>query len=321
METPASPHDHVSQQTVIARPETRPAVQRLIVVRFNPRLTAALGALLVTLAAFLPWLDPAAQAVLGGSRVAPVIHSWPSLLIGLIALGVLALPHGDAGRWVSLPAAALGLAAAFIAVVSALTASNAVTAAISRFPTSDATPIPVTGTGVLVALAGGLLCVVAGLAQPPSTAQEVRFTLRPGEPLFTLLASSLVVVALIAGLIGAWIVSNQSGPSAEDQASVSDDLLSTPVIDVRVTPLGPTPDSAGGQAVPTLPIVATDPPLPTAPLPTPTFNLPTATATLASSLPGSPTPTPTRLPTFAAGPGDTETPTPSATFPPSPLDE
>src|SRR3990172_2410711 len=137
MDTPASPHDHLSSQTVSERP-VRPIVQRTISLRINLRVLAGLGAGLIVLGAFLPWIDPIAQAALGGTGIAPVIQGWPSLLIGLIALGVLALPQADGSKWVSLPAAALGLAAAVIAVASAISTANSLAQVVLRFPDAGA---------------------------------------------------------------------------------------------------------------------------------------------------------------------------------------
>ena len=93
-DSPSSQPDHVSSQRVVDRP-ARPIVQRTIVVSVNPRLLAALGAGTIVLGAFLPWIQPEAQAALSLSHVAPVVQGWPSLLIGLIALAALLLPHAD----------------------------------------------------------------------------------------------------------------------------------------------------------------------------------------------------------------------------------
>ncbi len=298
MESPAPPPDQLSSQTVAERP-AQPVVQRTISLRLNLRVMAASGAGLIVLGAFLPWIDPNAQTMLGASRLAPVIHGWPSLLIGLITLGVLALPHADSPRWVSLPAAALGLAAAFIAVASAITSANALSEIVARFP--DAAPVTVTGAGVFVTVAGGILCVVAGLSQPPGGLPEVRLDLRPGQPAFAVLASAFVVVALVAGLIGAWLASGQPGRNDAGPAAFPTDLLSTPVIDARVTPLGPTVEPTSEAPV------TTEPPIPTPPPPLPTRTpLPTVAATTVTDTPipsptatsgESPLPTPTLTPT------------------------
>ena len=300
MGTPASPHDQLSSQTVSERP-ARPIVQRTISLRLNLRVLAGLGAGLIVLGAFLPWIDLIAQAALGGTRIAPVIQGWPSLLIGLIALGVLALPQADGSKWVSLPAAALGLAAAVIAVASAITTSNAVADVILRFPDSRAALVGVTGPGVIVTIVGGILCVVAGLSHPPTLSAEARLDLRPGQPTFAVLVSAFVAVALLAGLIGAWIGSNRPRKPDENAAVVQPDVLATPVIDAQVTPLGP------GELSPevTVAVPATTEPAPTAtPVLVPTFT-PRPTSTPA-------TPTPTQQ-----VPGDT--PTPTATLGSSPL--
>ena len=302
MDTPTSSHDRVSSQTITER-SALPTVQRTISVRLNLRVMAALGAGLILLAAFLPWVDPAAQALIGDSRLTPVIQGWPSLLIGLIALGVLALPHADSARWMSLPVAALGLAAAFIAVVSAITASNAVADAITKFPTSDAGAVTVTGAGVIVTLAGGILCVVVGLSRPPAALPEAQLDLRPGQPAFAVLVSAFVVVALAAGLIGAWFASGRSGRQDENPATFSTDLLSTPVIDAQVTLLGATVGPLAETPVPTSPQPTAIPSSTNSP-----FIVPTAIFTSS--------PTPSATPTATTS---TQTPSPTATFGPSPL--
>jgi len=319
-DTPASPHDQLSSQTVSERP-ARPIVQRTIQVGINLRILAGLGAGLIVLGAFLPWIDPTAQAALGGSRIAPVIQGWPSLLIGLITLGVLALPHADGSKWVSLPAAALGLAAAVIAVASAIATANSVAQVILRFPDAGAALVNATGSGVIVTVAGGILCVVTGLSHPPAPAMEARLDLRPGQPVFAVVASGLVAVALIAGLIGAWIGSGRAGRPETDTAIVQPDVLATPVIDVQVTPLASgdlsidkTPPGAPSVAIPTPAPPPTNPPVQAASLTPP--PAPTPTATVSSPL--SPSPTSTQRPT-GTGTGDTATPTPSATLGSSPL--
>jgi len=288
MDTPAPHHDQMSTQSVVERP-SRPVVQRTISLRLNLRVLAALGAGLIVLGAFLPWIAPDAQTVIGASRVTPVIQGWPALLIGLIALGVLALPYSDSSRWVSLPAAALGLAAAFIAVASALTAANTVAEIVARFPRTGIPPVTITGSGVIFTVAGGILCVVAGLAHPPLAEPEARLDLRPGESAFTILISAAVVVILAAGLIGASIGSGGSGGGDEDAAGFPPDLLSTPVIDAQVTPLGATPAPEPDLDEPTPPPAPTEPPIPTPP----SLQAPVATST----------------PTLTPEPEETATPT------------
>ena len=76
MNPPTSPHDRLSTQTVSVT-AVRPDSPRTIQVRLNLRIVAAFGAGLIVLAAFLPWIDPAAQAVAGETRMAPVIKGWP----------------------------------------------------------------------------------------------------------------------------------------------------------------------------------------------------------------------------------------------------
>jgi hypothetical protein len=302
MDTPTSSEDTLSSQTIVGR-TAQPPPGRTILVRINLRILAAVGAGLLVFSAFLPWVDPAAQRLLGSERLAPIVQGWPSLLIGLIALGVLALPHSDSARWVSLPTAALGLAAAVIAVASAITASNAIAAATARFPTSDAGPTTVVGAGVILTIVGGIVCVIAGLTQPASAA-EARFDLRTNQPAFSVLATAFVLVALISGAIGWWLASNQTGQPDAGPAGLPTDIFSTPVIDAQVTPLGTAPEPAA-----TVEVFPTDSP---SPLVTPiaTEFAPTATPT-----PGRP-PLDTATPT----PSSTPTSTPTATFETSPLD-
>jgi hypothetical protein len=301
MDSPASPHDQVSRQSAAER-SAPPAAPRPIVLRANLRLLAGLGAGLIVLGAFLPWIDPAAQAMLGGSRLTPVIQGWPSLLIGLIALGVLTLPYNDSARWVSLPAAALGLAAAFISVASAIATSNALAQIIARFPTGEASPVNVIGAGTIVTVAGGVVCLIAGLSHPSTALIETRLDFQPGQPQFSLLVSSLVIVALVAGLLGAWIGSNRSPQPSETPGAFEADLLSTPVIDAQVTPLGPT-------LAPTSELPPTEPPIPTLP-PTVPFISPTPTQTQRAPTSPPPTPFPSPTATFGSSPLGSATPTP-----------
>ncbi|HLF27120.1 MAG TPA: hypothetical protein VJG32_12345 [Anaerolineae bacterium] len=309
METPIPQPEPISRQTITERP-AQPIVQHTILLRFNLRLIAAIGASLIVVGAFLPWIDPQAQALLGASRLTPVIQSWPALLIGLIAVGVLTPPHPDNSKWVSLPAAALGLAAAVIAVVSALTAANTIAAITARFPDAQVDPTNVTGVGIIFTVAGGLLCLIAGLSRLPGAATEARLDLRPGQPEFAMFASSLVLVALAAGLIGALIASAGSRRPDESPAAFPSELLATSVIDAQITPLGPTPDLTSDQPEPTPPTFPTEAPE----APTSVF-FPTDTPEPTLPSPLSPT-------TLSAGPDETETPTPTptATTGPSPLE-
>lgn len=300
MSDPTSARDQLSTQTV-TRPIPQPPAERIIQVRFNLRVMAAIGAGLLVLAAFLPWLDPAAQAILDDSRLTPIVQGWPSLLIGLIALGVLALPPSDSARWASLPAAALGLAAAVIAVAATLTASNTLADMLARFPTSDTGPLNVAGSGVFLTIVGGLLCIISGLGQPSASSAEARFELSTNQPAFSVLATTLVIVALVAGAVGWRLGSTRSGPPEENPTSFPADLLTTPVIDAQVTPLGVTPEPTLEEPVSTLPGEPSSTPEPI--LPTPTFIFITATP--------SPSPTASATPTS----------TPTATLPPSPLDQ
>lgn len=314
MNTP-SRQENLSSQ-IVSRQTERSAAPRPIYVRFNLRIMAAMGAGLIVLAAFLPWVDSSAQALLGDSRLAPIIHGWPSLLIGLIALGVLALPQNESLRWVSLPAAALGLAAAVIAIVAAIITANALAETIAIFPAAGAEPIGVVGPGVVLTIVGGLVCVIAGLTQPVPAA-EVRFDLHTNQPIFSALATGFILVALVAGAIGWWLASNRSSPPEETRAGFPAELLETPVVDAQITPLGvlpalatlePTSESPIETPFETPDLFPTDTLEPLFPTETPTFAVPTEFAP-------SPTPTDTPSPTFIS-----PLASPTATLGPSPLD-
>ena len=317
MDPSGTPPDHVSSQTVSERP-ARPIVHRTLTVRLDLRAMAAFGAGLIVLAAFLPWIDPSAQALIGDSRVAPVIQGWPSLFIGLIALGALALPQANASStWVSLPAAALGLAAAFIAVVSAMTAANVLSDAIARFPGALSAVVATPGAGIYVTIAGGILCVVAGLSHPPTASSEAHLDLRLGQPDLAIALSSFVIVMLVAGGVGAWIATSRSGKSDENPAAVPSDLLSTPVIDAQVAPLGATAGPAAGTPAPTSPPPATRLIAPPTSARPPT-NTPVIVPPITFASPTPPRALPSvASPTRTAGPSGT--PTPTATTGPSPL--
>lgn len=313
MDTPGSSPDHVSSQTVTERP-ARPIVHRTLVVRLDLRAVAAFGAGLIVLAAFLPWVDPSAQALIGDARVAPVIQGWPSLFIGLIALGALALPHtNSSSAWVSLPAAALGLAAAFIAVVSAMTTANVLSDAIARFPATLSTVVETPGAGIYVTIAGGILCVVAGLSHPSTASSEAHLDLRLGQPDLAIALSSIVIVVLVAGLVGAWMATSRSGKSDENPGAVPSDLLSTPVIDAQVAPLGATAGPAADTPAPPSPPPATRLIAPPTSTPPPTNTQVTVSPiTFASPTPPAPSPT-EASPIPTAGPSATPTPTPTTT--------
>lgn len=301
----------LSSQTIAERP----AIQRTISLRLDPRLVAMLGAGLLVLAGFLPWIDQNTQMLLiDRSIVAPVIAGWSSLSLGVIALGVLALTRTDPkSTWVSLPAAVLGLAAIFIAIVSAISTANVVTVIINSFSINNAVTYVVPGAGILITIMGGILCVVAGLSHPAEASTESHLDMRVGQPRFMVFVSAMILIALLGGLVGAWLASSRAEPIDEDASGFPTELLGTPVLDVQVTPLGPTVDL---DLVPPAEVPTEPPPLPSPIVPnvtpvstpnlSPTALIPATTSTTQptsgsiststpSATPASLTPSPTSI--------------------------
>lgn len=290
---------------------------RVISLRFDLRMMAMIGAGLLIIAAFLPWLNPDTQRLITRLRIVPLIEGWSSLLIGLITLGILAFQRPDPrATWISLPAAALGLAAIFIAIASAITASNAVMDTLDELNLEQAVIVP--GAGILLSVIGGVVCVVTGLAHPPSPTSEPRLDLRMGQPTLAMLAGAFVLVALFSGLFGAWMATSGSGANAAGITPFPTELLGTPVLEVQIIPLDgvePAVDVVPTDQVPTEDPGVLEPPFPTDtpfvfPSDTP-FEFPTDT-------PDSPF-VPTATPTSSATPTPTDdlssplaTPTPDS---------
>jgi hypothetical protein len=302
----------LSAQQVVTRSAKN---ERVLSLRFDLRTMAMIGAGLLVIAAFLPWLDPDTQKLITRLRIVPLVEGWSSLLIGLITLVILALQRPDPrSTWVSLPAAALGLAAIFIAIASAISASNAVMDALNELNLEQAVMVP--GAGILLTIIGGVVCVVAGLSHPPSPASEPRLDLRAGQPGLAMLAGVFVLVALFSGLIGAWIATSESDANAAGITPFPTELLGTPVLEVQITPLGDEPqvDFVPPDQVPTedpgfVPPIPSDTPF-VFPSDTP-FEFPTATETVPPFFPTA-TSAPSATPTATA--------TPTRTLPSSPLE-
>lgn len=153
--------------------EVKPIVHRTITLRVDLRALAALGGALIIIGSFLPWVAPQFQPVV---RVFGPATSggWPILLFGALAIVLQFWPQFRAPR-VSLPAAALGLAAGSLALASAF---NTIGFGRSLFGEQAISPISGVGIGVYLTLAGSLIAILAGLAPLPLNHEPARAELR-----------------------------------------------------------------------------------------------------------------------------------------------
>ncbi len=315
--------------------EVKPIVHRTITLRVDLRALAALGGALIIIGSFLPWVAPQFQPVV---RVFGPATSggWPILLFGVLAIVLQFWPQFRTPR-VSLPAAALGLAAGALALASALN-----TIGLGRVLIGDEAISPLTGIGigVYLTLAGSLIAVLAGLAPLPLQHEPARAELRLWKASTAIIGSIVILFGLSAVLFGSWIGSgggiSQGTPTPE---ALDTNILATPLINIEVNPLGetntgtetaetPTPALEIPTEIPPTPLIQPNPsntpevpPTEVTPLVIPT-RAPLATATLSPSPTATLTPTPSA--TFQSSPQDTPsttpttTPTPTTTATPTP---
>src|SRR5512139_3402593 len=154
-------------------PEVKPIVHRSITLRVDLRALAALGGALIIIGSFLPWVAPQFQPivrVLGPSTSG----GWPILLFGVLAIVLQFWPQFRTPR-VSLPAAALGLAAGSMALASAL---NTIGFGRTLLGEQAVSPISGVGIGVYLTLAGSLIAILAGLSPLPLNHEPARAELR-----------------------------------------------------------------------------------------------------------------------------------------------
>jgi hypothetical protein len=300
-------------------PEVKPVVHRSITLRVDLRALAALGGALIIIGAVLPWVAPQFQPVV---RVFGPATSggWPILLLGALAIALQFWPQFRTAR-VSLPAAALGFAAGLMALASALNTIGLGRTLIGEQPIS---PLAGVGIGVYLTLAGALIAVLAGLAPMPPNHEPARAELRLWKASTAIFGALVVSCGLSAVLFGSWVGSGGiTGGGTPTPSPLDAGILTTPLINVQVDPLGSGTGSEGLQT-PTVERPTELPPQPTPliqPEPSDTPELPpTETPALIPTRvpPAAPTPTPT--PTDTPSPTATLTPTPSATPEVSPLD-
>ncbi|HTP08091.1 MAG TPA: hypothetical protein VMP08_07570 [Anaerolineae bacterium] len=309
-------------------PEVKPIVHRTISLRVDLRALAALGGALIIIGSFLPWVAPQFQPIV--RLIGPATTGgWPILLFGVLAIVLQFWPQWRTPR-VSLPTAALGLAAGALALSSALN-----TIGLGRAVLGEQTISPLIGVGlgVYLTLAGAFIAVLAGLAPMPPTHEPARAELRLWKASTAIFGAVVILCGLSAVMFGSWIGSGGlTGPGGTPTPiPFNAGILATPLINVEVNPLSeetgvatepsPTPEFPTAAPAPTEAPLATQPPLPTE-LPTlvptrvpPATFTPTSTHTLtptpSATLSSSPLGTPTTTPTSTTTP--TPTPTPTST--------
>jgi hypothetical protein len=294
--------------------EVKPIVHRSINLRVDLRTLAALGGALIIIGSFLPWVAPQFQPIV--RVIGPATSGgWPILLFGVLAIVLQFWPQFRTPR-VSLPAAALGLAAGSLALASALN-----TIGLGRTLIGEQTISPLTGVGlgIYLTLAGSLIAVLAGLAPQSPNHEPARAELRLWKASTAVFGAMVVLCGLGAVLFGSWIGSGGTTGNGTPTPSAFDaGILATPLINVEVDPLGANAGPESGLETTPAPVQApeipTEVPSPTPKVIIPTRALPPATAAVViPTRAPSATFTPTPLPTA------TMTPTPSATFQPSVL--
>src|SRR5512137_2056037 len=275
-------------------PEVKPVVHRSITLRVDLRALAALAGALIIIGAVLPWVAPQFQPVV---RVFGPTTSggWPIVLLGALAIVLQFWPQFRTVR-VSLPAAALGFAAGIMALASALN-----TIGFGRTLIGEQTISPLTGVGIgtYLTLAGSLIAVLAGLAPIPPNHEPARAELRLWKASTAIFGSIVVLCGLGAVLFGSWIGSGGLvGGGTPTPSPLDAGILSTPLINVQVDPLGSGTGSEGIQT-PTV-----ERPTELAPQPTPLIQ---PEPSVTPELPPTEIPTliPTRVPPVAPTPTGT----------------
>ncbi|HSD83497.1 MAG TPA: hypothetical protein VLG46_06550 [Anaerolineae bacterium] len=308
-------------------PEVKPIVHRTVTLRVDLRALAALGGALIIVGSFLPWVAPQFQPVV---RVFGPATSggWPILLFGVLAIVLQFWPQFRTPR-VSLPAAALGLAAGSMALASAL---NTIGFGRTLLGEQAVSPISGVGIGVYLTLAGSLIAILAGLSPLPLNHEPARAELRLWKASTAVLGALVILCGLGAVLFGSWIGSGGGISRGTPTPQLLDaGILATPLINVEVDPLEGTETSpnTGGIPSPVPPPVSPTPFLPPEPSNTPELGptedtsvnptqAPIATSTTAPSATPTRTPTPTATPQPSPLESPTATTTPTATATPTP---
>jgi len=318
-------------------------MERTVVLKFDPRSIVLIGALLVMIAAALPWAnlpsflagDLARHGVAGGG--------WITAGLAVLAALSLLLPWHPLRR-VSLLAAGLAILVdliALAALIRVIQLASTLEMNLSAQLTSVGSGLGLTFAGVVLMLFGGLMNAappIASLAAP-----NARWRASVG---WLALGTALVISCMCAWGIG-WLVQPYTiiaGPLKTTPTFVPapTTYLATPLVDVHLAPLGSAPTVPAPSVTPTrytaaqLATTMAPPPSPSAsptlrtssPTPPPTPTLPvigTATPVSTATFTATPTATPnrtttptqtrtvTRTPTATPPPSSIETPTPTAT--------
>jgi len=313
---------------------------RTFILKFDARILVLVGALLAIIAVTLPWAN--LPSFLAGDLARGGVTGGRLLTLGLSVLAALTLllPWHPLRR-VSLPAAFLAALCDLIALyafVRVVQLSSALQVSLSAQLGNVGGGLYLTFAGVLLMLVGGL-AGVAPLTATPTSASLVPDRRWVGYAGWLALVASLLMSCLGAWGLGLWVRPYTLAASGQTRAAPTFapapiTYLATPLVGVRLAPLGTAPTSAAptsapARTTPTETPPAVLPPLPTAisALPSPTMtqvsptrapptvpvlgaptasstatSTPTATSTSTPTPPTSPLPTPTRTPTASPTP-------------------
>lgn len=285
-------------------------MDRTVVLKFDTRILVVIGALLVMLAAWLPWTnlpsfvagDLARRGVEGGGLI--------TFALALLALLSLLLPWHPLHR-VSLVAAILAVLinlVALIAFARVIQLSDSLGIHLSAQLGSISSGLALTFAGLVLMLFGGL----ADATSPSPFARQIIDMINPRHmdvALRAALAGLLVASCLCAWGIGLLVRPYTLvglGQAAATFRPAPTTFLATPLVDVHLAPLGtlsgvPVTGVAPTRANIAVPVTPTTAPggaaSPTSPPP------PSVSATLrASPTPHKDQPTLTPLPTLASRP-------------------
>jgi hypothetical protein len=306
-------------------------MDRTVVLKFDTRVLVVIGALLVMLAAWLPWTslpsfvagDLARRGVDGGGLI--------TFSLALLALLSLLLPWHPLRR-VSLAAAILAALinlVALIAFARVIQLSDSLGFHLSAQLGSVNSGLALTFAGLVLMLFGGL----AEATSPSPFARQILDMVNPRQmevALRVALGGLLVASCLCAWGVGLLVrpytlVSPGQAQGAAVFKPAPTTFLATPLVDVHLAPLGPVGGAPTTVAAPTRANIAS-PAAPTfAPGSAASTLSPTTPPPASVTLPASPTlqvqPTHSPTPTRTTGPTPTRTTTPTLTSTPlsSPL--
>ncbi len=309
-------------------------MDRTVVLKFDTRVLVVIGALLVMLAAWLPWTnlpsfvagDLARRGVDGGGLI--------TFGLSLLALLSLLLPWHPLRR-VSLAAAIL---AALINLVALIAFARVIQLSDSLGFLLGA-QLGSVSSGLALTFAGLVLMLFGGLAETTSPSPFARQT--TNSLFIDMVSPRQMEVALRAALAGllvasclcAWgvgllirpytLVSLGQAPGAATFRPAPTTFLATPLVDVRLAPLGAPSGGATVTAGTTVTVTAA-PIRPTVPVSVAPTSAPVGAASPASPTPRGGQPTVPSIATFATEPTralptqSAPTPVPPTPIPPTP---